>query len=480
MRKSKIFFLTPEIYPFVRNSPGAELAGSLPIYLQNQGHEVRVMTPKYSIINERKHIIRDIIRLRDIPVSFMNKTIPVSVKSGFLPESKTQTYFLDCETFYRRSDIYADKRTGQPFRDNAERFLFLAKAAIKTLKTLGWQPDIIHCNDWPAGMLPALIRKEQKENAFFRKTAIVVSINDNEEAGLFDKSVLELAELNLSSADSQKYLHNQKLSFLKAAVSSADAVMIPAFVKKSKTPAELILSQSKNLFKIQNGANYHLWNPNSNTLTKPYTAEKYHRRKMNRENFLQERRTGLNAEEPIFGILTENLETDAKSILELLKSLKDIPLQFILLTEKNPVLTALRQHQSKTPAHKIYIQPDPDDQHKPMFYTTCDFFFVPGSSYYEHRHYLNGFRYGSLPVIVGKSEAADLFEPLQFPALKGQAILADSFKSLPSLIQTALQFFAQTEQWEAAIIRLMKHDLSWNRFLPQVIKVYEKALSRIK
>lgn len=480
MRKCKIFFLTPEIYPFVRSSPGGELAGSLPIYLQNQGHEVRVMMPKYSLINERKHIIRDIIRLRDIPVPFLNKTIPVSVKSGFLPESKTQTYFLDCEAYFRRSDIYTDKRTGQPFKDNAERFIFLAKAAIETLKTLGWQPDIVHCNDWPSGILPALIRKEQKENAFFRKTAVVTSINDNETAGLFDKSALNMAELDLSAADAQKMIHNHKFSFLKSAITYADAVMIPTYLKKTKSPADGLLQQSKNLFKIQSGANYHLWNPNSTILTKPFTAEKYHRRKLNRDTFLQERKTGFNADQMILGILTDNFEKDYKCILELLKVLQDIPLQFILLTDKSPNQAAFRQHLLKHQTQKIFILPDPDDQFKPVFYAVCDLFFVPGDNYYEQRHYLNGIRYGCLPLIVGNSEVLTLFTPIQWPSFNGQAVVADTYKAVPAMIQQTLKIYSQTETWEPAIIRLMKHDLSWNRFLPQVIKVYEKALSRIK
>ncbi len=487
MRKSKIFFLAPEIYPFVRCGRSSDMAGSLPIYLQNSGHEVRIMMPKYSLINERKHIIRDIIRLKDIPVTFMDKPRTVSVKSGFLPESKTQTYFLDYEPFFKRSDIYRDKRTGLPFKDNDQRFVFLAKAAIETLKTLGWQPDIIHCNDWPSGTLPALIRKEQKENNFFKKTALVFSVNEFTDAGIFDKSVPVSAGLELNAAETPKVMHGNKFSMLKTGLLYSDVVMIPSHEKRfksltqPKTDVEKIIAQVKNLSDVPYGANYQLWNPNSNALAKSYSPEKYYRRKVNREEFIRDRRTGFSEEEMIIGILTEDFDRDAADIVDFLKSVKDLPLQIVLLSDKSPAShTGFKQHASKTPGHRIHTPVDPDDQMKPLFFAVTDFFYTPGTDYFSQRHNLNGVHYGNIPIIDRQSDTAALFTPLQIKSLTGQAVIFNSKKDIAPALQETKNAFSDAEKWEAMIVKCMKHDLSWNRVMPQVIKVYEKALSRLK
>ncbi len=487
MRKSKIFFLASEIYPFVKSGRSGELAGSLPIYLQNHGHEVRVMMPKYSVINERKYIIRDIIRLKDMPVSFMDKSLPVSVKSGFLPESKTQTYFLDYEPFFKRPDLYRDKRTGQPFKDNDQRFVFLAKAAIETLKTLGWQPDLIHCCDWPSGILAALIRREQKQNNFFRKTALVFSVSEPGDAGLFDKSALHITGLESGTAEAAKYLHGNRFSFLKTGLQCADAVMISSYEKRlksmsqPKTDAEKIIATCKNLFDVPQGANYQLWNPNNNALAKSYTSEKYYRRKANREAFIEDRRTGFKVDELILGILTEQFDQDAGDITDFLKSIKDIPAQILILSDKNPAShTGFKQHNSKTPGHRIHSLVDPDDQMKPLFYSVCDLFYTPATDYFGQRHIMNGIHYGSIPVIAKHSDLSSLFEPVQVKSLSGHALIFDSKKEISRLFQEIRTAYTNTEKWEGMITKMMKYDLSWNRSLPQVVKVYEKALSRLK
>lgn len=487
MRKSKIFFLASEIYPFVKSGKSGELAGSLPIYLQNNGHEVRVMMPKYSVINERKYIIRDIIRLKDLPVQFTDKTLQVSVKSGFLPESKTQTYYLDYEPYFKRSDLYRDKKTGLPFKDNDQRFVFLAKAAIETLKTLGWQPDLIHCCDWPSGVLAAMIRKEQKQNNFFKKTALVFSVSDFSNAGLFDKSALSLTGIDPGAAELPKFMHGNKFSFLKTGLQSADAVMISSYEKRfknltqPKTDVEKVIATAKNIFDVPGGANYQLWNPNSNALTKSYSVEKYYRRKANREAFIEDRRTGFKAEDMIIGILTEQFDEDAGDIVDFLKSIKDQPVQILILSDKNPVShNGFKQHASKTQGHRIHTIVDTDDQMKPLFYSVCDIFYTPGTDYYAQRHNLNGIHYGAIPVIAKQSDTAALFEPIQLKTMSGHAVIFDSKKDIASSLAELLAVYANTEKWEPMITKMMKLDLSWNRSLPHVIKVYEKAISRLK
>jgi glycogen synthase len=332
-----------------------------------------------------------------------------------------------------------------------------------------------------------LIRQEQKLNNFFKKTALVFSVNEISDAGLFDKSVVNLAGLDPGAADLPKYLHNNKCSLLKTGIQFSDAVMISSYEKRlkslsqPKTDVEKIVAQAKNIFDVPNGANHQLWNPNSNALTKSYTAEKYYRRKANREGFIEDRRSGFKIDEMIVGILTEQFDQDAADIVDFLKSIKDIPMQILLITDKNPSShTGYKQHTAKTPGHRVHTIVDPDDQMKPLFYAVCDLFYTPGTDYFSQRHNLNGIHYGSIPILAKQSDVSALFEPIKTKTMNGHALIFETKKEIASLLGDVQTVFMNTEKWDAMIMKIIKYDLSWNRSLPQVVKVYEKALSRLK
>ena len=486
MKKSKIFFVSAEVYPFVKAGRAAEFAGSLPPYLQALGHEVRVLMPKYSLINERKHIIRDIIRLKDIPIQMPQGSMTVSVKSGFIPETKTQIYFADSDKYFKRADMYRDIRTGLFFKDNDERFIFLAKVAIETLKTLGWQPEIVHCCDWPTGLLPAMIRDEQKKNNFFKKTIITFSVNEMLEAGLYDKSVFDKMMISEDRIDKDKCMLKNKFSFLKTGISFSDAVTVPSTHKELKSivkPAndfENILSQSKTIYDVPFGGDHNLWNPASNnTLYKTYSVEKLERKQTNKEGFLEDKRSGFSGDQLIVGILAEHIESQQKSIAAFLKALKDIPLQFFIIGDQNPASFGAVKTAASKNNHKVFTYHDPDEQFRHNFFAVCDLFFIPQTDQFSELYYLNGIHYGAIPLMRHDNEVASLFDPIKEKSASGNAFVYTDDKDLAKKVLTAVEFFKEKDKWDLLVKRVMKTDLSWNKFTAPFIKIYERALAKI-
>ncbi len=488
MKKYKIFFVSAEIYPFVKDGRGAEFAGSLPTYLQALGHEVRVLMPKYSLINERKHIIRDIIRLKDIPVTMHNGELVISVKSGFIPESKTQIYFADCEKYYKRADMFRDRRTGEYFKDNDERFTFLAKIAIATLKTLGWQPDIVHCCDWPTGLLPAMIREEQKKNNFFKKSIVAFSINRMNETGSFDRPSFEKTTLSEKVIDKEKCLHKNKLSLLKTALAYSDCVTIPFTHKHLKSlskPAndfEQIIASNKTLYDVPFGGDHNLWNPfNNNSLYKSYSVEKFDRKQTNKEGFLEDKRSNFVPEKLTVGILAEDFESQQKAIAPFLKAVKDIPLQIFILANENPEsFAAVKNLIVKNELHTVFCMQDPSDQFRHNFFAVCDVFYIPPTEAFSDLYYLDGIHYGAVPVISKDSPVAHLFDPIKEKSFAGDAFVFSDETDLAKKLQAAAQMFAEREKWDTIVKRMMKKDLSWNLYTPQFVKIYERALSKVR
>ncbi|MCK4830001.1 glycogen/starch synthase, partial [bacterium] len=216
-RSLKILMVFSEIYPFAKTRDLSDVGGSLPKALKEMGHDVRVITPQYRVTNERKYVLRDVIRLQNINVPMGKKTLCVNVKSAFLPNSKVQVYFIDYKPFYFREGIYNNPKSGVPYSDNDKRFILFSKVVLKTLIKLQWQPDVIHCNDWQSGLVPFFLKTVYKEDPFFSKTYSLFTVHDFECQGNFNLDCKSDIAMDLQGGEFDKGIQlNGKCNFLKA------------------------------------------------------------------------------------------------------------------------------------------------------------------------------------------------------------------------------------------------------------------------
>ena len=86
----------------------------------------------------------------------------------------TPVYLIKCDEFFDRDQLYGTPEGDYP--DNAERFIFFAKAVLESCTTIDFASDIIHCNDWQTGLIPAYIKSIYNYNPFRRLKAIAFKI----------------------------------------------------------------------------------------------------------------------------------------------------------------------------------------------------------------------------------------------------------------------------------------------------------------
>jgi len=139
MAPFKICYVSSEVVPFAKTGGLADVAGALPVELKDLEQDVRVMMANYKSINERKFVLREVIRLKEVKVNLGNETKIVDGKTAFLPNSKVHVYFLHIPEYFDRKDLYVDPATGKDYEDNAERFAFFSMSVLETLKLLFWQ-----------------------------------------------------------------------------------------------------------------------------------------------------------------------------------------------------------------------------------------------------------------------------------------------------------------------------------------------------
>jgi len=158
--KKKIFYINSEMDPFASVSNQGKISVNIPLQLQDMENDVRCLMPKYGFISERKYILREVIRLKEIIIAYENKNFECSAKSAFLPKSRLQVYFLENkDKFGDLNNLLFKSKNGRFLVDNDDRFSFYSLAAIKMLPNLFWYPNIIVCNGWTSALVPYLIKK---------------------------------------------------------------------------------------------------------------------------------------------------------------------------------------------------------------------------------------------------------------------------------------------------------------------------------
>ena len=168
--KKKILFLTTEISPFAETYQLAEFSKKFSNYLNDDDeYDIRISQPKYGFISERKYILREVIRLKEVPVNFNGKERVMSIKSAFIPNTRVQVYFLlDNDYFFEINPLIYKSKNGHVNKNNFENFSLFSLSLLESFKKLFWYPDIIICNDWQTSIIPMLLKNNYSNDEKYK------------------------------------------------------------------------------------------------------------------------------------------------------------------------------------------------------------------------------------------------------------------------------------------------------------------------
>ena len=178
MKANKILFITQEIEPFVPESPISKIGRYLPQATQDLGKEIRIFTPKWGIINERRNQLHEVIRLSGMNLIIDDTDHPLIIKVASLQAARMQVYFIDNDDYFHNRSMTTDEN-GAEYEDNDERAIFFARGVLETVKRLRWCPEVIHCHGWISALVPLYVKKAYSEEPSFRDSRIVISLYDD-------------------------------------------------------------------------------------------------------------------------------------------------------------------------------------------------------------------------------------------------------------------------------------------------------------
>lgn len=225
----RVLFATSEVQPLISTGGLAEVSIGLPGALRDLGEDMRLVVPAYPPALREASGLAEVTRL-----DIVGAREPVRVLAGLIPNAQLPIYLIDSpDHFQREGGPYANS-DGDEWADNAQRFsLFCRAVAAIALgqAELDWSVDLIHCNDWQTGLVPALLATESV------RPATLFTIHNLAAQGLFSWELFHNLELPRALWTRHGLEHYGNFSFIKGGLAFADCIstVSPTYMREIQT-----------------------------------------------------------------------------------------------------------------------------------------------------------------------------------------------------------------------------------------------------
>ena len=478
-------FVTSEAYPLIKTGGLADVAGSLPRALaslkatrHHPGVEQRILLPGY------RHVLEQLDDARVITeIGHTGHDGAVRLLESRLPGTDITLWVVDAPAcFDRDGGPYADDN-GHDWPDNAARFSVFCRAAVSIALNqadLGWQPDIVHCNDWQTGLVPALLAQHA-----LRPTTIF-TIHNLAYQGVFPADTFFDLGLphSLWTMDGLEYYGN--MAFIKGGLAYADwlTTVSPTYAHEIQEPEfgfgldGLLRHRADQLTGVINGIDYDDWNPATDpALIQHYDIDHFADKAANKAALQKELNLPTLPNTPVLAFIGRLVwQKGVDVLLETLPQLLESDIQCIVLGSGE----AEQEHQlgelvARYPDKlAVYIGYDEPLAHR--IEAGADMFCM--LSRYEPcgLNQLYSLRYGTVPVVRRTGGLADTVVDASAGA-RGTGFCFDQTLSedFMGAMQRALARYKHAKQWQALAKRGMRRDFSWKQSARHYLDLYIKV-----
>lgn len=460
----KVLYVSSEVAPFAKTGGLADVAGSLPIALEEQGVDVRVIMPRFASVRS------------ETDAATIGKNVRV--------------YFVKNDDYYKRRELYGDKFGD--YADNLERFAFFARQALERCKQEGFKPDIIHCNDWQTALIPVYLNTIYKYDQFFcagAGTRTIFTIHNMAYQGLFDKEEFPKTGLDWSLFDIKYFEFYGKVNLMKAALIYSDAVstVSPTYAQEILTPElgcgleGVLKARPGRAYGILNGIDYSVWNPATDRkIFKKYSPAAFIDRYVNKEKLQAELGFKVDRDIPLIGMISRLADQKGLDlVVRAIHDMLDMKVQFVLLgTGDNKYHIQLEKAAVAHPkSTSINLKFDAVLAEK--IYAASDLFLIP--SRYEPcgLSQMICFKYGAVPVVRQTGGLKDSVLEYDQKTRTGTGFTFSEYKSEAFLaaVKRALFTYSNKAAWSELAKRVMGLDFSWKVSAGEYTKLYDKVVT---
>ena len=470
-----ILYAASEAVPFCKTGGLADVAGSLPPALAEQGVRTAVILPLYQRVKEA---FGGQLTFRCF--DYVDLAWRHAYCGLFSMEKDGVTwYFLDNEQYFRRPDLYG-------YMDDGERFGFFSRAVVRMLEHLDFWPDVIHCNDWQTALIPIYLKDDGVREARCRSIRTVLTIHNIEYQGRYGAECLgDLFGLDQGWADDGTLMMDGDVNLLKGAILCADAVnaVSPSYAQELKDPyfahrMESILTRcGGKLTGVLNGIDMKLYDPAADPrISARYSVDDLAGKAACKAAL--QKALGLNPEPdtPIIAMVSRLVSHKGLDLLrEVMGSIMELPVQFVVLGSGDAGYEDFFRWSAGQYPGRMAVRIGYDETLSMAIYAGADLFLMPSRSEPCGLSQMIAMRYGTVPIVRETGGLKDSVCPYEAWRDAGTGFTFANYSSADMLhvIREAVSLYRDDP---AAFARLrrraMEQDFSWDRSAGEYLKIY--------
>lgn len=474
-----ILIASSEAVPFVKVGGLADVVPSIARSVAALGHNVKIVLPLYRSIdrsNMRPHYQPMIVN--------MGYGIEFS-RLWTLKYDKVEYHFIEFDRYFGREGIYGENGSG--YADNWERFTFFSRAVIDMCPFLNWVPDVIHSNDWHAGLVSVLL----KECLVGRlgRTASVFTIHNIGYHGYGPYDLLRFVGLPGQLFNPLALEACGGVNIMKGALKYADKIttVSPSYAEEIKTPEygwgldDVLRYRSSDLIGICNAVDTTIWSPqNDKLIAKNFSHNSLENKELCKLDLQQKVGLKINKDTFLIGIVARFVEQKGLDfVCDLLPAWVDnLRVQFVILGTGDKALEYRFSDLMRRYDGQVSVTLGYDENLVHSIEAGADCFLMP--SRYEPcgMNQMYSMLYGTLPIVHAVGGLRDTVENYDEWNHRGTGFVFYDFthSALYNTVCWACStYYDRKSDFQAMQKRAMQKDFSLSQFGQKYLDVYRLA-----
>ncbi len=466
-----ILFAASEAAPFCKTGGLADVSGSLPVALAENGDNVSVILPLYTQIPEEWRTKMTFCRYIYVDLSWRHEYCGLFS----LSYRGVTWYFVDNEHYFKRDRIYGEL-------DDAERFAFFSRAVVDLLPGFEEMPDVIHCNDWQTALIPVYLRDGKQ------RIKTVFTIHNIAYQGYLGADAVEdLLGLNRGWYDDGTIEMDGQVNLMKAALMTADQVttVSPTYARELRHAyyahrMESVISRiGGKLTGVLNGLDIVSYDPaHDSALTKNYTPDDLKGKAMCKEALQKQLGLAVEKDTPIIAVVSRLVGHKGLDLVcQVFDRIMDSGVQFVVLGQGEQQFEDFFRHQAQRYPGRVAACMTYSEQLSRQIYAGSDIFLMPSKSEPCGLSQMIAMRYGTVPVVRQTGGLNDSVHSCQMGQEGGNGFVFSDYNAFDMLhvVCQAVSLYRDDKKGFALVQhRDMTEDFSWTRSAKLYREIYER------
>ena len=477
--RRSVAFIGSECYPFVKTGGLGDVMSALPKALAKLNLDVKVILPRYKCIPQEYQEKMEYRGSFYMNLCSDGKQYYVGIME--YQEDGVVYDIIDNDEFFSWGDPYTN------LIDDIPKFCYFAKASLAALNYLDWTPDVVHCHDWQAALVPLYLRTSFSDTDVGRAIA-VLTIHNLRFQGIYDRKMIQYWSGLPDYVFNKDCLTQNWLdaNMLKGGIDYCNKVTTVSntYAEEIQTEeygeglAEHLRYHQNKILGIVNGIDTDIWNPATDKLlASNYDAESVIKNKKVNKKALQEA-LGLDVDENkmVIGLISRLTNQKGLDLVnDVIPGIMDGNTQVVVLgTGDSQYEDTFRYYENKYKgSFCAYIAYNENVAHN--IYAGCDALLVPSRFEPCGLTQLISMRYGAVPIVRETGGLKDTVQPYNVFENTGNGFTFDRYES--GLLYDAINraktlYFENRKCWDDMVIRDMNKDVSWEKSAKQYKDMY--------